>query len=239
MSIKDEFNKFVQTGKEGSDKTSKGIPEAWRPRSEIDQTTGGYIISSPRTDSNTPGAEEILRDANLNPEEWVLVSSRRGSWQKFDGEWLHSWRVNVVPASPANADYDAEKLIDEIIKWKPSGKVSDFDGDLTAVYSVGDTQYGKDDTPAIVDRMRRGIEESVSHHKFLQKKYTIGQIALPQLGDCIEGMTSQKGKVMGRHDIGVSQQVQVARRVLMAQIKAMAPLASKIIIPVVPGNHGG
>ena len=50
-------------------------------------------------------------------------------------------------------------------------------------------------------------------------------------------MTSQKGKVMGRHDIGVSQQVQVGRRVLMAQIKAMAQLAPKVIIPVVPGNH--
>ena len=69
------------------------------------------------------------------------------------------------------------------------------------------------------------------------QKYKIGQIALPQLGDCIEGMTSQKGKVMGRHDIGVAQQVQVGRRILMNQIKAMAPLASKIIVPVVPGNH--
>jgi predicted phosphodiesterase len=237
MSIRDEFNKFVQTGKEGSDKANKETPENWRPRSEIDEKTGGWAITSARTDGNTPGAEELLRDANLNPEEWTLVSSRRGSWQKWDGEWLHSWRINVVPSACANADYDAEKLIDEIIKWRPTGKVNDFEGDLTAVYSVGDTQYGKDDTPAIVDRMFDALNESVEHHKFLQKKYKIGQIALPQLGDCIEGMTSQKGKVMGRHDIGVSQQVQVGRRVLMAQIKMMAPLASKLIIPVVPGNH--
>ena len=237
MSIKDEFDKFVQTGKEGSDKANKETPENWRPRSEIDERTGGWAITSARADSNTPGAEELLRDANLNPEEWTLVSSRRGSWQKWDGEWLHSWRINVVPSAGANTDYDAEKLIDEIVKWKPTGKVNDFEGDLTAVYSVGDTQYGKDDTPAIVDRMLDVLNESVEHHKFLQKKYKIGQIALPQLGDCIEGMTSQKGKVMGRHDIGVSQQVQVGRRVLMAQIKIMAPLAPKLIIPVVPGNH--
>ena len=237
MSLKDDFNKLVKAGKEGSDKVNKETPENWRPRSEIDERTGGWAITSARADSNTPGAEELLRDANLNPEEWTLVSSRRGSWQKFDGEWLHSWRINVVPSAGASTDYDAEKLIDEIIKWKPTGKVNDFEGDLTAVYSVGDTQYGKDDTPAIVDRMFKAINESVEHHKWLNKKYKIGQIALPQLGDCIEGMTSQKGKVMGRHDIGVSQQVQVGRKVLMAQIKAMAPLASKIIIPVVPGNH--
>jgi predicted phosphodiesterase len=49
-------------------------------------------------------------------------------------------------------------------------------------------------------------------------------------------MTSQKGKVMGRHDIGVSEQVRVGRRMLLAQIKALAPFGN-IIVPVVPGNH--
>jgi len=236
MSLKDDFDKFVKTGREGSDSVTKGVPEAWRPRSEIG-TDGGFIVGNPRPDGNTPGAEELLREAGLDPAEWAVVSHRRGRWQKWDGEWLESFRVNVVPATGVNVDYDAQALIEMINKWKPTGKVNDFEGDLTSVFSVGDTQYGKDDTPAIVNRMLNAINESVEHQKNLQKKYRIGQIALPQLGDCIEGMTSQKGKVMGRHDIGVSQQVQVGRRVLMAQIKAMAPLASKIIVPVVPGNH--
>ena len=236
MSLKDEFNKFVQTGKEGSDNITKGMPDAWRPRSEIG-TDGGFIVGNPRPDGNTPGAEELLREAGLDPAEWSVVSHRRGRWQKFDGEWLESFRVNVVPVTGVGVDYDAQALIESINKWKPTGKVNDYDGDLTSVFSVGDTQYGKDDTPAIVNRMLGAINESVEHQRNLQKKYRIGQIALPQLGDCIEGMTSQKGKVIGRHDIGVSQQVQVGRRVLMAQIKAMAPFAPKIIVPVVPGNH--
>jgi predicted phosphodiesterase len=143
----------------------------------------------------------------------------------------------VVPVhGSTEKDYDLEQLLDTVSKWKP-GKVSEFNGDLTAVYSIGDTQYGKDDTPMIIDRVLRSLDETVEHHKDLSKKYDIGQIALPQLGDCIEGMTSQKGKVMGRHDIGVSEQVRVGRRMLLAQIKAMAPLANKIIVPVVPGNH--
>lgn len=72
--------------------------------------------------------------------------------------------------------------------------------------------------------MLKSIDSAVDHHKYLVTKYGINQIALPQLGDCIEGMTSQKGKVMGRHDIGVSEQVRVGRRMLLAQIKALAPL---------------
>lgn len=236
MSLKDEFNNFIKAGLEGSDNVTKDIPEAWRPRSEIG-TDGGFVISTPRPDGNTPGAEEILREANLDPAEWVIVSHRRSRWQKYDGDWLESFRVNVVPAEGAKQkDYDIEQLFDEITKWSPT-QSNDRGGDLTAVYSVGDTQYGKDDTPAIIQRMLNAIDDSVAHHIFLASKYNIGQIALPQLGDCIEGMTSQKGKVMGRHDIGVSEQTRVGRRVLLAQIKAMAQLTPKVIVPVVPGNH--
>ena len=236
MSLADEYDSIIQTGNQGSDKVNKSIPDAWRPRSEIG-TDGGFVVSTPRPDGNTPGAEDILREANLNPAEWAVVSHRRSRWQTFNGDWLESFRVNVVPVhGSAEKDYDLEQLLDTVSKWKP-GKVSEFNGDLTAVYSIGDTQYGKDDTPLIIDRVLRSLDEAVEHHKYISKKYDIGQIALPQLGDCIEGMTSQKGKVMGRHDIGVSEQVRVGRRMLLAQIKAMAPLANKIIVPVVPGNH--
>lgn len=236
MSLADEYNNIIKAGQEGSDKVSKSIPEAWRPRSEIG-TDGGFIVSTPRPDGNTPGAEEILIEAKLDPAEWVVVSHRRSRWQTFSGDWLESFRVNVVPAAPiTKSDIDVEQLLSLIVSWKPT-EVLKTKGDLTAVYSVGDTQYGKDDTPAIIDRVLKSINESVEHHKYLVNKYPINQIALPQLGDCIEGMTSQKGKVMGRHDIGVSEQVRVGRRMLLAQIKALAPLADKLIVPVVPGNH--
>jgi hypothetical protein len=236
MSLADDYDSVIQTGNQGSDKVNKTIPEAWRPRSEIG-TDGGFVISTPRPDGNTPGAEEILREANLNPAEWAVVSHRRSRWQTFNGDWLESFRVNVVPVAPQNkSDYDLDELLSGILKWKP-GKTVDVSGDLTAVYSIGDTQYGKDNTPQIIDRVLTSFDEAVEHHKYLSKKYSFNQIALPQLGDCIEGMTSQKGKVMGRHDIGVSEQVRVGRRMLLAQIKALAPLAPKLIVPVVPGNH--
>lgn len=236
MSLADDYDAIIQAGNQGSDKVNKSIPDAWRPRSEIG-TDGGFVVSTPRPDGNTPGAEDILREANLNPEEWAVVSHRRSRWQTYNGDWLESFRVNVVPVTDATKkDYDLEQLLEGIIKWTPNKSV-DTTGDLTAVYSIGDTQYGKDDTPAIIDRVLKSFDSSVERHNELTKKYSIGQIALPQLGDCIEGMTSQKGKVMGRHDIGVSEQVRVGRRMLISQIKAMAQLTSKVIVPVVPGNH--
>lgn len=236
MSIKDEFKDFISAGTEGSDNVTKDVPDAWRPRSEIG-TEGGFVVSTPRPDGNTPGAEEILREARLDPSEWVVVSHRRSRWQRYDGEWLESFRLNVVPATTTGQkDYDLEQLISQINSWRPESE-NIFKGDLTAIYSIGDTQYGKDDTPAIINRVLKTFDEAVEHHKRIAARYGISQVVLSQLGDCVEGMTSQKGKVMGRHDIGVSEQVRVGRRVLLSQIKSMAQLAEKVIVPVVPGNH--
>ena len=161
MSLENEYINMIKAGQEGSDKVNKAIPEAWRPRSEIG-TDGGFIVSTPRPDGNTPGAEEILIEAKLDPSEWTVVSHRRSRWQTYNGDWLESFRVNVVPAKDYSApDYDLEELTSKISSWKP-GKVKDeFTGELTAVYSIGDTQYGKDDTPAIIDRTLKAYSEKI------------------------------------------------------------------------------
>ena len=162
MSLADDYDSIIQAGNQGSDKANKNIPEAWRPRSEIG-TEGGFVISTPRPDGNTPGAEEILIEAKLNPAEWVVVSHRRSRWQTFNGDWLESFRVNVVPSGVnTKPDYDLEQLLTGITKWSPS-KVVSASGDLTAVYSIGDTQYGKDDTPAIIDRVLKSFDSAVDH----------------------------------------------------------------------------
>jgi predicted phosphodiesterase len=217
-------------------------PTEYRARMDIG-TDGGFFVSTPRTAGELPDAIELFKDFDLDPEVWTVVSVRKSRWQRYDGEWLEAARVNVKPAQQeqfgySGADYDA--LVEEIIKWKPK-KVETSTGPLYAIYAIGDTQYGKDangGTEATVERVTLGIQESVTRHKELLKiGRKIGTVVLPQLGDCIEGSTSQKGMVIGRSDLGVTQQVRLGRRVLMAWVKAFAPLCEELIIPVVPGNH--
>ena len=57
MSISDDFKDFTKSGKEGSDDLIKGIPESWRPRSEVD-AQGGFVVS-------TPFAGETVPDSGL------------------------------------------------------------------------------------------------------------------------------------------------------------------------------
>jgi len=225
----------------GSDVKSTNVPQEFRARLELDDKVGGYFQSLPRTAGEIEDAVELFKDFDLDPNLWQVTSVRKSRWQRHDGEFLESARVSVKPASQvAEADLDYDELIKEISKWKP-GKVEKHSGELYAIYAIGDTQYGKDaggGTEATVKRVTRAIEESVERHKELLKLgRNIGTVVLPQLGDCIEGSSSQKGMILGRSDLGVTQQVRLARRLLMAWIKAFAPLCERLIIPVVPGNH--
>jgi hypothetical protein len=215
-------------------------PQEYRARMDIGPD-GGYFVSTPRTAGELPDAAEMFKDFDLDPEVWTVISIRKSRWQTFNGDWLEAARVNVKPAERTpGADLDYDALVSEVSKWKP-GKIEAHTGPLYAVYAIGDTQYGKDaggGTEATVKRVLTAIDEAVARHKELLKSgRNIGTVVLPQLGDCIEGSTSQKGMVIGRSDLGVTQQVRIGRRVLMAWIKAFAPLCEELLIPVVPGNH--
>jgi len=225
----------------GSDIKKANTPQEWRARLEVDEQ-GGFFVSTPRNAGDIEDASELFKDFGLDPSQWQVVSVRKSRWQRYDGEWLEAARVSIKPADLINGHNDADyyELIKEINKWKPS-KAQTTTGPLTAIYAVADTQYGKDaggGTEEIIRRVLRGLDESVARHKELLKMgRKIGTVVLPQLGDCIEGTSSQGGRVIGRSDLGVTQQVRVGRRVLMAWIKAFSPLCDELIVPVVPGNH--
>jgi predicted phosphodiesterase len=79
-------------------------------------------------------------------------------------------------------------------------------------------------------------------HKFEAYKkmgLSLGTICLALPGDHVEGTTSQNGRLQGQaaSDLGITEQTRVARRLLLAQVKALAPLVDRMIIPVINGNH--
>ena len=239
MSLNDDLTSLTN---QGSDTRISGIPEAWRPRIEVDDN-GGFFVSKPHKASEIIDAVDLFKDFNLDPTAWKVVNVKRSTWQRYDGEWLESKRISIIPAEQANKEsqLDLEKLISEIQRWRPNARIKPSTGDLASVYAIGDTQYGKDagdGSEGTIRRVLEGINESVIRHKELVKTgRAIGTVILPQLGDCIEGSTSQHGRVLGRSDLGVTAQVRLGRRMLMTWVKAFAPLSEQVVIPVVPGNH--
>ena len=243
MSLGDDAKNLAELANVGSDIRNTNTPDAWRPRLEVDDTQGGFLVSKPHNAGEIPDAADLLREFKRDPEQWRVTGVRKSQWQKYDGEWLEAARVTIVPAGyidKANG-LDLEQLVDEIKKWRPAKGIKASTGDLAAVYAIGDTQYGKDAGDGSEGTTRRvlyALDEAVNRQRELTKiGRKIGTIVLPQLGDCIEGSTSQHGKVLGRSDLTVTQQVRLGRRLLMTWLKTMAPLAENLIVPVVPGNH--
>lgn len=245
MTLADKINKLSSPGKSGSDFKSLSVPDDWRPRMDIDDTKGGYLVAPAFQSGNAPDAREILISFDLDPDAWEVTSIRRGKWQKYDGEWLESLRVNVVPSQIArNTELDAEKLIDEIKKWRPERGIKVSTGEGAYGLFPSDQQIGKKTgsggTQQSIDRILYLTEASVQRYKNLKKSgLDLGTIVLGLPGDHVEGTVSQNGRLQGlaASDLGLTEQVRVARRLLMAQIKAHAPLAERMIVPVVNGNH--
>jgi len=224
--------------RQGSDKQDRPPKESWRPQLELD-ADGGFFVSTPRREEVT-NSDDLLAEFDLDPADWIVVSVRRSKWEGGrSGEWLNSYRVNLKPAGARAQMLDASELEKEIKKWRPPRGAKPATGELTALYAVGDTQWGKDagdGTEGTVRRVRNALAEALVRQGEIKKR-GVGPIALPQMGDCIEGVVSQGGKIAGRLDLDLTSQIRVGRRVLLEWVKAFAPLTNELIIPVVPGNH--
>jgi len=245
LGLSDKLEQLRNPGTSGSDFKKLGVPEDWRPRMDIDDKRGGYLISSPRPEGSDLNADDLIKEFGLNPAEWAVSSVRRGKWQKYDGEFLESTRINLVPAVSAKMDQlDVEQLIDEIKKWRPERGVKASTGQGAYTVAPSDQQIGKkangEGTSQSVDRILQLTESAVHRFEAYKKMgLSLGTICLALPGDHVEGTTSQNGRLQGQaaSDLGITEQVRVARRLLLAQIKALAPLTERMIVPVINGNH--
>lgn len=243
--LSERLRKLASPGPQGSDHRAFNTPESWRPRMEID-SNGGFLVSTPRNAGEMPDAAEILQEFDLDPNSWQVSGLRRSRWQNHAGEWLEAYRISVTPAeiSVGINDLDVEALAKEISKWRPRKSEKFKSGDLAFVVAPSDQQIGKkqgdDGTPESIARILNGTEGSVERLRELRKiGRNIGTVVIALPGDHVEGNVSQGGKLQSQSgsDLGLTEQTRVARRLLLAQVKAFAPLCDRLIVPVVNGNH--
>lgn len=241
----DRLKRLAAPGPQGSDMKATNTPESWRPRMEID-SGGGFVISTPRPAGEMADATEILQEFDLDPSSWTVSSLRKSRWQNHAGEWLEAYRVTLQPFAELTVPdrLDAEALISEVSKWRPRKTKVQHTGELAFVFAPSDQQIGKkangEGTEHSIARILKGTEGAIDRLKDLRKiGRSIGTVVIALPGDHVEGNVSQNGKLQSSFasDLGLTEQTRVARRLLMSQIKAFAPLADRIIVPVVNGNH--
>jgi hypothetical protein len=242
MSLTDDLSKLGND--EQRKRLRKEIPAGWEPSVQYD-STGGILTSVPRTAiKDDPDHEALFAEFQLDPAKWKITGLRRSKWQSFNGDWLEAFRASFVPSSGA-VQVDVQELLDVVANWKPikpySSPVKGSVSPVAYVVVLADTQIGKIDgggSEQIIYNVMSKIDLAVIRLKELRKAgRQIDTVYLPTLGDCIEGMNSQGGKHIWRTDLDLTSQIRVYRRLLLHMIKSFAPLAERVIVPCVPGNH--
>lgn len=244
MGLLDKLTELSAPGRQGSDAKVNNTPEAWRPRLDVGDD-GGYLVSTARPAGELPDAAELLREFGLEPEHWTVLSLRRSRWQNHAGDWLEAARVNVSPIGQTTAaKADVDDLIKSIQSWKPGKKSQETTGELAFVFAPSDQQIGKkangEGTPETIERILSATEGAVQRlHDLRRIGRKIGTVVIALPGDHVEGNVSQGGRLQSHaaSDLGLTEQTRVARRLLMAQVKAFAPHADRIVVAVVNGNH--
>jgi hypothetical protein len=245
VSLDDDLESLVSPGPTSSYQPATAKPPAgWEPGVAWDGNAG-TLTTSPM-DAPPRDWAELLAVWDLDPAEYEVVEPvQYRAWDAGIGEGnvqrLFYYRANIRRRSAGGVS--ADELVDAIAKWRPRKQADPVEGGLSYVVAAGDLQLGKPDgdgTAGTVERFLTKTDAAVARLKELRRLgRPVSEITLPWLGDCIEGLYSQGGALAaaGRLDLSITEQVRVFRRLMLHQVKVFAPLADRVVIPVVPGNH--
>jgi predicted phosphodiesterase len=192
---------------------------------------------------------QVVADLGLTiPEGWSvrLVEARFDpvAWTREehgkDAVTKPVWRYRFAVEQAAAATGLDEPLLAAALKAKATSSVTTF-APGAYVIAIGDTQIGKVDlnggTYEAVNRILRSVDLAIARYKSMPKASRPTTIVLALLGDHVEGMTSQGGRLAWRTDLGVTDMVRVWRRTLLEIVRRVARLGVDVVVAGVSGNH--
>lgn len=246
MSLRDE----LAATNSAAQAASHGLPAGWQPSVTYDASGRAEVVS---LGTGQPGAESTWTDEVRAlgvdvPPGWSVrlthVSHDPGAWvrhaqgEKAVTEPITRRKYIVEPAPAVRLDVD--ELVASIGKRRP--RVPDsVQGGWAYVHAISDWQVGKVayglGSEESAQRILDALDASVKRVKAEHKRRGVGTIVIAGLGDLCEGVVSQKGAVALASDLGVTEQLRIVRRLLLEHVKAFAPLAERVILASVPGNH--
>jgi hypothetical protein len=191
-------------------------------------TTQGY-------ESEPENFDEFLLDAGLNPEDIdVIPPVRTSRWQRYDGEWLTSYRFMF---RKKKSNVDLPKLIadsDKKYKQKKLGKP--YPRALVVLWS--DLQVGKLDklggTDALIERVNQARDSLIT--KIMEDKPS--KCIFVDLGDTIEGFENKaSAQQLYSNDLSLHDQVDLATTMAWRTIKTISENVPEVIYASVGSNH--
>lgn len=210
-------------------------PSGWEPGLRWDGESG-YVTTPPMPAGDTPdeGAwDHVLEKLGLDSTKYAIEGGVRHSIWQVPGHGMQAaYRAKIVERPERS--FDIEKLLDDLYITEediPTGR-----GNAWRTIQISDAHIGKGaldggGSDYIVNRWK----ESVT--KALDRGPRAG-IHLAFLGDLIEGQVSQHGKNIAGSDLTLTEQLRVARHLVLWTIQRAMEAAPRVIVSSVGGNHG-
>lgn len=248
MSLSDELGRLTATNSADQAPTYS-VPPSWQPSVNYDPTGRAEVVT---LGTGQPGEEstwtEEVRALGVEvPPGWsvrlVEVRHDPSAWVRH-GQGLDAVTESVTRrrwvVEPARGHLDVDELVASIGKKRPPVPDS-VQGGWAYIHCISDWQMGKTayglGSDTAVQRILDALDKSLKRLKIEHKRRSVDTIVIAGLGDLCEGITSQKGAVALASDLGVTEQLRVIRRLLLEHVKAFAPLAPRVVLTSVPGNH--
>lgn len=241
----------VEAGQGGDDvkrkKRAPKPPRGWEAKAEFDAERGrGRATTTPLVEGgDDPDEEELLRSANLDPTKYRIVGKRKYSTWQQGGQWRTSHKFDYEPRTRGVdevAQADVAELIRDLEGWEPD-PYDPPPGDDAFVVCLSDWQIGKGEgggTPLTLRVLRQTIADVEAR---IEELRAIGRpldtLHVFLLGDLVEGCGSC-WYPMGsfQQDLSRREQVKLVRRMLRDAVKRWARMFRRVVVSVIPGNHG-
>lgn len=190
--------------------------------------------------TNEGTALRYLEAEGQSPDDWEPTGFRKTEYGSVDNPMesvAFTFKRRGTEAFDKGVALD--ELFKEIKKHRPV-KVRP-DGDHGYLVLLGDMQFGKIDGDGVDGTLKRTIDclnkaaDLLLHYR---ARFDIGHIHIAWLGDHIEGFESQNGANVWRTPLTLNEQIRLTRRVMLHALVVFAPLAERVSMAAVPGNHG-
>jgi len=206
-------------------------PKDFRPGVEFDGN-GGTATTEGLAEA--PNFDEFLEQRGYSPDEYEIVGAPRTSqWQRWDGEWLTSYRFRFAKKTTS---IDLPTLYAEAKKTKAPKAVKTSKGKAFIVVP-SDFQVGKTGSRGGTKELLERVFESYARIEAAIKKGGYEKVIIIDGGDIIESVSNAADQQqLATNDLSPMQSVDVATSLMFDLIKMCAKYAP-VTYGSVASNH--
>jgi hypothetical protein len=223
-------------------------PAGWQPGVVWDGRAG--TLTTGPLDATPTDWAPLLAARGLDPERYEVVGDTI-RWCSWDG-WRrdnpddvatstiqYSFKAELRLRRPNHPDLD--KLLAEVRRLKPQ-RANTATGDHALVVLLSDWQVGNADAGGITAQLAKIAALPAQLKQRLQALrragLPIGHVVIAGMGDLVEGCHSFYPGQEHAVRLDRREQLRVVRRGVLDVMRTIAPLAERVTLTAVGGNHG-